>query len=112
MCVLNTQVTNNKKQKKQNPSWAFIDAYLCLLLSFMHFFKETDIIAGDSFRALHTAYVKKKTTMTMNDIKEIKHLEGCDILYCIYCSHNAKKKNYNNSISFFFFSKKKSQFML
>jgi len=38
--------------------------------------------------------------MTMNDIKEIKHLEGCYILYCIYCSHDAK-----NSICFFFFLK-------
>ncbi len=85
MCVLNTQATNNEKL---NP-W-FINAYLSFAL--IHaFFKETDIIAGASFRALRTAYVKK-ATMTMNDVKEIKHLEGCDILYCIYCSHNAKKK--------------------
>lgn len=97
MCVLNTRVTNNEKLKHFFFRLGLSLLHQCLSVSFalIHaFFKETDIIAGDSFRALRTAYLKKKkkATMTMNDVKEIEHLEGCDILYCIYCSHNAKKK--------------------
>lgn len=54
--------------------------------------------------SLWLMYVKNKQTtmMTMNDVKEIEHLKGCDILYCIYCSQNAKK----NSICFFLSLKK------
>lgn len=57
------------------------------------FFKEADIIAGILEVILFVPYgLGKKAKMTMNNVKEIEHLEGCEILYCIYCSHNSHKK--------------------